>query len=118
VRAEVLRRKAEAEHRSMQQVAVSAIDAYVRQPTPVRRQAVPASELMEMFGDLPPIVHRNFAPIRTAMPTQTRTSMPTSAAAGRMARIDRALPARAGRHQHPVDITARIERKQVLGGCP
>ena len=52
---EQLRRKAEAEHRSMQQVALAAIDAYVHQPTPARRQAVPVSELMTLFGDLPPM---------------------------------------------------------------
>jgi hypothetical protein len=50
---EALRRKAEAEHRSMQQVAQAAIDAYVRQPTPLRRQLVPAVELAGLFGDLP-----------------------------------------------------------------
>jgi hypothetical protein len=37
----------------MQQVALSAIDAYVRQPTPQRRAEVPVSDLMEMFADLP-----------------------------------------------------------------
>ena len=52
---EALRRKAEAEHRSMQQVALAAIDAYVHRPTPQRRTAVPVSELMEMFADLPPL---------------------------------------------------------------
>jgi len=52
---EALRRKAEAEHRSMQQVALAAIDAYVRQPTPQRREAVPVTELIKMFADLPPI---------------------------------------------------------------
>ena len=36
---EALRRKAEAEHRSMQQVALAAIDAYVHQATPARRSA-------------------------------------------------------------------------------
>jgi hypothetical protein len=50
---EALRRKAEAEHRSMQQVALAAIDAYVQQPTRVRRQAVPVGELMELFRGLP-----------------------------------------------------------------
>ena len=40
---EALRRKAEAEHRSMQQVAQAAIDAYVHQPVPVRRQLVPVT---------------------------------------------------------------------------
>jgi hypothetical protein len=53
--AEALRRKAEAEHRSMQQVALAAIDAYVQQATPERRQAVPVSELMALFQDLPPM---------------------------------------------------------------
>ena len=52
---EALRRKAEAEHRSMQQVAQAAIDAYVHQPTPLRRQSVPAAELAALFGDLPPM---------------------------------------------------------------
>jgi hypothetical protein len=52
---EALRRKAEAEHRSMQQVALAAIDAYVQQATPVRRQAVPVTELMALFQDLPPM---------------------------------------------------------------
>lgn len=52
---EALRQKAEAEHRSMQQVAQAAIDAYVRQPTPQRRQSVPAAELAALFGDLPPM---------------------------------------------------------------
>jgi hypothetical protein len=52
---EALRRKAEAEHRSMQQVAQSAIDAYVLQPTPQRRVAVPVTELAALFGDLPPM---------------------------------------------------------------
>jgi hypothetical protein len=50
---EQLRRKAEAERRSMQQVALAAIDAYVHQPTPARRQSVPVTELMTMFRDLP-----------------------------------------------------------------
>ncbi len=58
--AEALRRKAEAEHRSMQQVALAAIDAYVRQATPQRRQAVPVTELLEMFADLPPMDTRAF----------------------------------------------------------
>jgi hypothetical protein len=55
--AEALRRRAEAEHRSMQQVALAAIDAYVRQPAsaPQRREAVPAGELLRAFADLPPI---------------------------------------------------------------
>jgi hypothetical protein len=52
---EALRRRAEAEHRSMQQVALAAIDAYVQQPTPVRRRAVPVTELMALFQDLPPM---------------------------------------------------------------
>lgn len=52
---EALRRKAEAEHRSMQQVAQAAIDAYVLQPTPMRRQAVPVTELTALFSDLPPM---------------------------------------------------------------
>jgi hypothetical protein len=52
---EALRRKAEAEHRSMQQVALAAIDAYVHQATPARRQSVPVAELMTVFQDLPPM---------------------------------------------------------------
>ena len=52
---EALRRKAEAEHRSMQQVALAAIDAYVHQPAPMRRQSVPVTELMTLFQDLPPM---------------------------------------------------------------
>jgi hypothetical protein len=52
---EALRRKAEAEHRSMQQVALAAIDAYVHQATPARRQAVPVTELVMLFQDLPPM---------------------------------------------------------------
>lgn len=52
---EALRRKADAEHRSMQQVALAAIDAYVHQETPARRQAVPVSDLMTLFQDLPPM---------------------------------------------------------------
>jgi hypothetical protein len=50
---EALRRKAAAEHRSMQQVAVAAIDAYVQQPTLQRRRAVPVAELLDLFADLP-----------------------------------------------------------------
>lgn len=55
--AQALRRRAEVEHRSMQQVALAAIDAYVRQPasTPQRREAIPAGELQSAFADLPPI---------------------------------------------------------------
>lgn len=55
--ANALRRRAEAEHRSMQQVALAAIDAYVRQPAPMpqRREAVRVSELLGAFADLPPI---------------------------------------------------------------
>jgi hypothetical protein len=52
---EALRRKAEAEHRSMQQVALAAIDAYVHQATPARRQSVPVTELMTLFQCLPPM---------------------------------------------------------------
>ena len=52
---EALRRKAEAEHRSMQQVALAAIDAYVHQATPARRRSVPVTELMTVFQDLPPM---------------------------------------------------------------
>ncbi len=54
--AEALRRRAEAEHRSMQQVALAAIDAYVRQPAsvPQRREAVQVAELLGAFADLPP----------------------------------------------------------------
>jgi hypothetical protein len=57
---EALRRKAAAEHRSMQQVALAAIDAYVHQPTPQRRRAVPVAELLEMFADLPPVDAQRF----------------------------------------------------------
>lgn len=57
---EALRRKAEAEHRSMQQVAQAAIDAYVHQPTPLRRQAVPVADLAALFGDLPPMNAADF----------------------------------------------------------
>lgn len=54
--AEALRRRAEAEHRSMQQVALAAIDAYVHQPPPPqRREAVQVGELLSAFADLPPI---------------------------------------------------------------
>jgi hypothetical protein len=57
---EALRRKAKAEHRSMQQVAIAAIDAYVNQPTPQRRMAVPVSELMDIFADLSPVDAASF----------------------------------------------------------
>lgn len=57
---EALRRKAAAEHRSMQQVALAAIDAYVQQPTPQRRRAVPVADLLEMFADLPPVDAQRF----------------------------------------------------------
>lgn len=57
---EALRRKAAAEHRSMQQVALAAIDAYVHQPTLQRRRAVPVGELLEMFADLPPVDAQRF----------------------------------------------------------
>lgn len=50
---EALRQKAAAEHRSMQQVALAAIDAYVHQPVPARRQSVPVNELITLFQDLP-----------------------------------------------------------------
>ncbi|HMH92677.1 MAG TPA: hypothetical protein VK586_16515 [Streptosporangiaceae bacterium] len=54
---EALRRKAETEHRSMQQVALAAIDSYVRQPPapPQRREAVPVTELLGAFAGLPPM---------------------------------------------------------------
>lgn len=57
---EALRRKAEAEHRSMQQVALAAIDAYVHQATPARRKSVPVTELMTLFQDLPPMDAETF----------------------------------------------------------
>jgi plasmid stability protein len=57
---EALRRKAAAEHRSMQQVARAAIDAYVHQPTPQRREAVPVAELLKIFAGLPPVDARAF----------------------------------------------------------
>ncbi|WP_446225559.1 hypothetical protein ACTWPB_11010 [Nocardia sp. IBHARD005] len=51
-----LRRRAEAEHTSMQQVALAAIDDYINQPTELgRRRAVPVDELLAAFGDLPPM---------------------------------------------------------------
>jgi hypothetical protein len=52
---EALRRRAEAEHRSIQQVARAAIDAYVQHPVSHRRAQVPVSELMRMFAKLPPL---------------------------------------------------------------
>jgi hypothetical protein len=53
---EALRRRAEAEHRSMQQVALAAIDAYVHRPAALRRrEAVDVGELLDAFADLPPI---------------------------------------------------------------
>lgn len=53
---EALRRRAEVEHRSMQQVALAAIDSYVNQPPALtRRRAVPVDELLEAFADLPPM---------------------------------------------------------------
>ena len=55
-----LRRKAESEHRSMQQVALAAIDAYVKQASPGRRQAVSTAELMEAFQSLPPLNAQRF----------------------------------------------------------
>lgn len=57
---EALRKKAEAEHRSMQQVALAAIDAYVHQATPARRQSVPVTELMTLFQGLPPMSAEEF----------------------------------------------------------
>ena len=57
---DALRRKAEAEHRSMQHVALAAIDAYVHQATPARRQSVPVTELMTTFQDLPPMSAETF----------------------------------------------------------
>jgi hypothetical protein len=58
---EALRRKAAAEHRSMQQVALAAIDAYVQQPSPERRRAVPVAELLDAFADLPPVDAQRFS---------------------------------------------------------
>lgn len=57
---EALRRRAEAEHRSMQQVAVAAIEAYVHQPTAQRRRAVPVAELMDLFAGLPQVDTASF----------------------------------------------------------
>jgi hypothetical protein len=37
-----------------------AIDAYVHQPTPLRRQSVPVTELAAIFGDLPPMNAADF----------------------------------------------------------
>ena len=34
---------------------LAAIDAYVHQSTPARRQSVPVTELMSLFQDLPPM---------------------------------------------------------------
>jgi hypothetical protein len=53
--AAALRRTAAAEHRSVEEVALAAIDAYLHQGTPARRQSVPVAELMTMFQDLPPM---------------------------------------------------------------
>jgi hypothetical protein len=53
--AEALRRRAEAEHRTVRQVALAAIDAYVQQPVPDRRTQLPVAELIRMFADLPPV---------------------------------------------------------------
>lgn len=44
----------------MQQVAQAAIDAYVHQPTPLRRPWVPVAELAALFGDLPPMNAADF----------------------------------------------------------
>ncbi|MFD4355061.1 hypothetical protein ACFWPX_21075 [Nocardia sp. NPDC058518] len=56
-----LRRRAEAEHTSMQQVALAAIDSYIQQPAgPGRRRAVPVDELFAAFGDLPPMSSDRF----------------------------------------------------------
>ena len=52
---EALPQKAEAEHRSTQQVALATVDACVHQATPMRRQSVPVTELMTLFQDLPPM---------------------------------------------------------------
>jgi hypothetical protein len=53
---EALRRRADAEHRSMQQVALAAIDAYVSQPfRQPPRESVPAAEAIQLFSDLPPM---------------------------------------------------------------
>ncbi len=54
---EALRNRAQAEHRSMQQVDLAAIEAYVRQPAArlQRREAVEVGALLEAFGELPPI---------------------------------------------------------------
>jgi hypothetical protein len=59
---EVLRRVAHAEHRSMQQVAQTAIEQYVsRAPAAVqRRRAVPANELLAAFADVPDIDAEQF----------------------------------------------------------
>lgn len=57
---EALRQRAKAEQRSMQEVALAAIDAYLSCPTPLRRQAVTVAELMEIFTGLPPVDHASF----------------------------------------------------------
>jgi hypothetical protein len=59
--ADALRRRAEVEHTSMQQVALTAIDTYLGTPaTPGRRTAVPVDELFTAFGDLPPMDRGRF----------------------------------------------------------
>lgn len=59
--AEALRRRAETEHTSMQQVALTAIDAYLSKPAaPGRRHAVPVDELLDVFADLPPMDRDRF----------------------------------------------------------
>jgi hypothetical protein len=54
---EALRRRAKAEQRSMQQVVLAAIEAYVRQPVspPQRREAVQVKELLSAFAELPSV---------------------------------------------------------------
>jgi hypothetical protein len=54
---EALRSRAKAEHRSMQQVMLAAIDAYVRQSVSPsqRREAVPVTELLGAFAEMPSI---------------------------------------------------------------
>jgi hypothetical protein len=53
---EALRRVALAEGRSMQEVVLTAIEQYVRRaPAGQRRRAVPATEFVEAFAEVPDI---------------------------------------------------------------
>ena len=98
---EALRRKAEAEHRSMQQVALAAIDAYVHQPTPVLREAVPVAELMALFQDLPPVNVEEFRADRDRIADAEAYFDAYERARRSGGASERPLPARARRHEHP-----------------